>query len=118
MGVDVVDPEEIKRNPKSLMGNYLVIDHGNGEYSVMAHLKQGSLRVKAGDRVNRGQPIGQVGLSGDAYMVHVHNELISGTEFDVEGLPSSFGGFSKVVGRRSIRALQRPLDTGEILEVP
>ncbi|HJS57685.1 MAG TPA: hypothetical protein VKA01_06225 [Vicinamibacteria bacterium] len=75
MGVDVVDPEEIKRNPKSLMGNY-------------------------------------------AYMVHVHNELISGTEFDVEGLPSSFGGFSKVVGRRSIRALQRPLDTGEILEVP
>lgn len=84
----------------------------------MAHMKRGGLRVKPGDRVNRGQPIGQVGLSGDAYMLHVHYELVSGTEFDVEGLPSSFGGFSKVVGGRSIPALRRPLDTGEILEVP
>lgn len=33
------------------------------------------------------------------------------------GPPSSFGGFSKVVGGRSIPALRRPLDTGEILEV-
>ena len=32
--------------------------------------------------------------------------------------PSSFGGFSKVVGGRSIPAPRRPLDTGEILEVP
>ena len=117
IGVDVVDPEEIKRNPKSLMGNYLVIDHGNGEYSVMAHMKQGSLGVKPGDRVDRGQPVGQVGLSGDAYMVHVHYELVAGTEFDVEGLPSSFSGFGKWVGPRSIPAPRRPLDTGEILDV-
>jgi murein DD-endopeptidase MepM/ murein hydrolase activator NlpD len=117
MGVDVVDPEEVKRNPRSLMGNYLVLDHGNGEYSVMAHMKQASLRVKTGDRVERGQPIGQIGLSGDAYMVHLHYQLVSGVAFDVDGLPSAFGGFSKVLGARSLPAPRRPLDTGEIIEV-
>ena len=117
MGGDVVDPDEVKRNPKSLMGNDVVIDHGNGEHSVMAHMTQGSLGVNAGDRVERGQPIGEVGLSGDAYMVHVHHELVSGTAFDVEGLPSSFSGFAWAVGSRSIPAPRRPLDTGEILEV-
>jgi murein DD-endopeptidase MepM/ murein hydrolase activator NlpD len=105
MGVDVVDVEEVKRNPKSLRGNYLLIDHGQGEYSLLAHMKQGSAKLKAGDRVARGQALGQVGLSGDAYMVHVHYELVAGTDFDVEGLPSVFKG------------LDRPLDTGEILEV-
>jgi peptidase M23-like protein len=117
MGVERVDIDEIKRNPRSLMGNYVIIDHGNGEYSVLAHMKHGSVRPKPGDRVERGEPLGQVGLSGDAYMVHVHYELVSGPAFDVEGLPSSFGGFSKAAGSRSIIAARRPLDTGEILEV-
>jgi hypothetical protein len=34
-----------------------------------------------------------------------------------DALPSSFGGFSKAAGSRSITAARRPLDTGEILEV-
>jgi murein DD-endopeptidase MepM/ murein hydrolase activator NlpD len=106
MGVDVVDPEEVKRNPKSLFGNYLLLDHGQGEYSLLAHMKQGSSRLKPGDRVTRGQELGQVGLSGDAYMVHVHYQLVAGTGFDVEGLPSVFQGPG------------RPLDTGEILDLP
>jgi murein DD-endopeptidase MepM/ murein hydrolase activator NlpD len=83
----------------------------------MAHMKQGSLSVKPGDRVERGQPVGRIGLSGDAYMVHVHYQLVSGTAFDVEGLPSAFSGFAKVLGERSVPAQRRPLDTGEILDV-
>ena len=40
-------------------GNYVVIDHGNGEYSLYAHLKPGSIRVQSGHRVTAGTPLGQ-----------------------------------------------------------
>jgi murein DD-endopeptidase MepM/ murein hydrolase activator NlpD len=35
----------------SVLGNHVVIDHGNGEYSMSAHLKPGSVTVKGGDVV-------------------------------------------------------------------
>jgi hypothetical protein len=45
-------------------GNYLVLDLGDRRYVMFAHLKQGGARVAASDRVQRGQPIAQVGNSG------------------------------------------------------
>ncbi|PTL82866.1 hypothetical protein DAT35_18020 [Vitiosangium sp. GDMCC 1.1324] len=39
-----------------LAGNVVVIDHGGGEYSLLAHMQQGSVTVKAGDKVRAGQP--------------------------------------------------------------
>jgi hypothetical protein len=35
----------------------VIIDHGNGEFSLLGHLRQGSLRVKIGDRIRQGQAI-------------------------------------------------------------
>ncbi|MGH8237369.1 MAG: peptidoglycan DD-metalloendopeptidase family protein, partial [Steroidobacteraceae bacterium] len=49
-----------------LFGNYVVIDHGNGEFSHLGHLKPGSVQVAAGDKVRAGQPIAQVGTSGSS----------------------------------------------------
>ena len=40
------------------LGNHVVIDHGNGEFSFLAHLQPGSLRVAVGDQVTAGQTIG------------------------------------------------------------
>jgi hypothetical protein len=40
--------DETLSNPRGIPGNNVVIDHGNGECSAMAHLKQGSVRVKVG----------------------------------------------------------------------
>ena len=45
-------------------GNNVVIDHGNGEFTMYAHLKRGSVKVKAGDAVKAGQQIAEVGNSG------------------------------------------------------
>ena len=45
-------------------GNHVIIDIGGGRYVLYAHMKQGSLRVRAGDLVHKGQVIGQVGDSG------------------------------------------------------
>ena len=57
---------------KGMLANQLVLDIGNGHYVVMAHLKHESVRVKVGDRVSRGQPLAQVGNSGESDEPHLH----------------------------------------------
>jgi len=53
-------------------GNGVVIEHGDGWETQYCHLARGSLRVKPGDAVSAGQPIGRVGLSGDTEFPHMH----------------------------------------------
>lgn len=47
-------------------GNRVVIEHGDGWQTGYCHLKNGSLRVRPGQAVRAGQPIGEIGLSGSA----------------------------------------------------
>ncbi|MGD1901716.1 MAG: M23 family metallopeptidase [Geitlerinemataceae cyanobacterium] len=56
-------------------GNGIVIDHGDGWEGQYCHLKQGSVAVASGDRVRRGEPIGQIGVSGKTTFPHVHLTL-------------------------------------------
>jgi murein DD-endopeptidase MepM/ murein hydrolase activator NlpD len=62
------------RNPYALIGNAIVIQHAGKEYSVLAFLKPGSIRVKVGDRITRGQVLAQCGNSGNALepLLHYH----------------------------------------------
>ena len=53
-------------------GNAVVIDHGSGWESQSCHMARGSIRVKPGDLVRAGQPIGRVGLSGETEFPHLH----------------------------------------------
>jgi murein DD-endopeptidase MepM/ murein hydrolase activator NlpD len=55
-------------------GNGVVINHGKGWETQYSHLKRGSVRVKRGDLVTAGHPLGLVGLSGNTEFPHV--ELI------------------------------------------
>ncbi|WP_169747218.1 M23 family metallopeptidase [Edaphobacter aggregans] len=72
-------------------GNCVIIDHGNSEYSVLAHMQQGSVRVKVGERVAAGQVLGRLGNSGDAFGPHLHYQLQSGQQlFHDQGLPFRF----------------------------
>lgn len=85
-------------------GNSIVIDHGNGEFSMYAHLKRGSVRVKAGESVKAGQPIAQVGNTGNSPIPHLHFHLQdSPTWFQAEGLPVLFHG-ATVNGKRQAEA--------------
>ena len=56
-------------------GNDVSIDIGDGVYAFYAHLVPGSPTVKVGDKVTRGQVIGQVGNSGNSREVHLHFQL-------------------------------------------
>jgi hypothetical protein len=53
-------------------GNGMVIAHGEGWETQYCHLDQGSVRMKGGERVVAGQPIGRVGLSGRTEFPHLH----------------------------------------------
>jgi hypothetical protein len=92
------DEEALAKDPGLSVGNCLTIDHGNGEYSVLAHFQKGSLKVKPGDRVRQGQVVARMGWSGmGSRLVHVHYELQDSPDlFAAEGLPTRFEGFRRV----------------------
>jgi hypothetical protein len=87
-------------NPPGVMdaahpvGNHVVIDHGNGEFSFLAHLQNGSVTPKAGDRVVAGQQLGRCGNSGNTSMPHLHYHLQTTAVFARgEGLPAQFNDY-------------------------
>lgn len=53
-------------------GNAVMIDHGSGWMSQYCHLAEGSVRVRNGDIVQNGQPIGFIGSSGGTSFPHLH----------------------------------------------
>jgi len=72
-------------------GNCVIIDHGNSEYSVLAHMQQGSVTVKVSERVAAGQVIGRLGNSGDSFGPHLHYQLQSGPRlFHDQSVPLRF----------------------------
>ncbi|WP_227609169.1 M23 family metallopeptidase [Hymenobacter translucens] len=66
-----------KFHPTAEFGNYVVIQHTSGEYSFLGHLRQGSLQVKRGDRVQAGIKVGECGNSGRTTAPHLHYDLIT-----------------------------------------
>jgi len=71
----VPDNEPGSMNPYSALGNCVMIQHRSNEVSVLAHFKRGSVRVKAGDKVSRGQVLGLCGNSGNSSEPHLHYHL-------------------------------------------
>jgi len=75
----------------AVAGNFVVIDHGNGEFSAYCHLQEGSIRVKPGERVNRGTVIAGVGNTGNSGAPHLHFQLMDSPDFfTANGLPMMF----------------------------
>lgn len=100
-----------------LAGNFVTIDHGDGEFSTLLHMRPGSVRVKAGDHVRRGQLLGELGFSGDAIFPHLHYQLTDGpAEFTSNGLPSYFHDFRRLMGSCAVTVRFGQIDTGDIVE--
>lgn len=78
-------------NDRQPLGNYVVLDHGNGEFSFLAHLQKGSVLVKVGDEVKAGQRLGLCGNTGNSSEPHLHYHLQTTPRFaDGAGLPAQF----------------------------
>ena len=79
-------------------GNHVIVDIGGGRYAFYAHLQPGSLRVRLGDRVRKGQVVGLVGNSGNSTEPHLHFHVSDGTSpLGSEGLPYGYDSF-EIVG--------------------
>jgi len=102
-------------NLRLFLGNHVVLAHDDGTFSVLAHLKNGSVRVKPGQRVGRGDVIGGMGMSGDAFLVHLHYQHQRGPDFE-EGLPAYFEHMRVRNGRGWTKAFDGPVDSGDIVE--
>jgi hypothetical protein len=63
------------------LGNYLILDIGNGIHLLMSHFRQGTLTVNIGDTVKAGQLLGQIGMTGDTAYPHLHMQLQDGADF-------------------------------------
>lgn len=78
-------------NDDAPAGNHIVIDHGNGEYSLLAHLRRGSVVVAKGGTVVGGERLGACGNSGRSSEPHLHYHLQTGQTFGQDvGLPAQF----------------------------
>jgi hypothetical protein len=69
-------------------GNAVILDLARGNWAVYGHMQRGSIRVRAGQRVKRGQVIGLVGNSGNTLAPHLHFQVVNGPfSVGANGLP-------------------------------
>jgi murein DD-endopeptidase MepM/ murein hydrolase activator NlpD len=99
-----------------MLGNHVVIRHGNGIFSILGHLKQGSVTVKPGDVVTAGQAVAAVGNSGTSMFPHLHYQLMDGPTFASEGVPSAFKDLTRVRGDARAPLPSGAIDSGDVVE--
>jgi hypothetical protein len=71
----VPDNEPGKPQQEIGSGNYVLIGHGNGEFSMLRYLKLNSVNVRQGDKVELGDVVGSCGNSGTSSTPHVEYHL-------------------------------------------
>ena len=82
-------------NAEQPLGNHVILDHGSGEFSFIAHLQQGSVSVQSNDRVEAGTLLGACGNSGNSSEPHLHFHLqTTPILFRGEGLPAFFCNYT------------------------
>jgi len=80
---------------RSVYGNFVVLEIAPGVFAHYAHLRDGSVKVKVGDRVRRGDVIASLGQTGNAGAPHLHFQVSNAATFEEsEGLPYLIDSFT------------------------
>lgn len=94
----IEDNEPGTMDPYHPEGNYIIIDHGQGEYSMLAHLQYGSIEVEVGDKVQRGDLLAHCGNSGNSSEPHIHFQIMDSPDIAVaKSINPRFKGYDYVV---------------------
>lgn len=92
--VHAFDRGEVQSHTNRSFGNYVTIDHGDGEYSHYGHLARGTFVVKTGQRVEAGQALARVGNSGytlgEGGGYHVHAQVTKAFYIGSQSIPFKF----------------------------
>lgn len=84
-----------KLTVENVDGNHIIQDIGGGLYAMYAHLIPGSLTVKPGDTVKKGQVIGKLGNTGNANAAHLHFQIMNDpAQFRADGVPYVIDSFT------------------------
>lgn len=76
-------------------GNYISIKIATNHYVFYEHLQPGSIQVKTGQRVKKGQIIARIGFTGQSTGPHLHLHVANAdSPLGAEGLPFVFERFS------------------------
>lgn len=88
---------------KETVGNHVIVEISQGVYVLYAHMDPGSVAVRVGDRVTRGQQLGLIGSSGISTTPHLHFQILSTpTYFPADSKPYAFDSFT-LLGRITAR---------------
>ena len=98
----------------TVAGNTITLDLGGGQFAYYMHLQLGSLRVKAGEIVQRGQLLALVGGSADAREPHLHFEVTTSSKLLAgQGVPDLIDRYSSKSmsdGHTELHTSELPLD--------
>ena len=72
--------------------NVVRILHDDGTYAIYAHLNTNTIRVRPGDRVQRGQYIADSGNTGFSSGPHLHFSVVRNAGMYIESVPVMFEG--------------------------
>jgi hypothetical protein len=101
-------------NPERAAGTHVVIDHGNGEFSLLAHLKPGTLKVKVGQSVKAGALLGLCGNSGNSSEAHLHLHVTRAPlPLSADNVPYEFDRFTYVGALAADDTVRAGPDAGE-----
>lgn len=79
---------------ETIGGNHVVVKVADGVYAGYMHMQPGSIRVRVGDKVTRGQVLGLLGNSGNSSEPHLHFQLCNASStLACEGIPYAFASF-------------------------
>jgi urea transporter len=88
------DNTPLNANWEQNWGNYVIIDHGNNEFSEISHFRQHSIVVKEGEGVVRGQLMGTCGNSGLSISPHIHYQLQNAGTIGADTVPARFHNYT------------------------
>lgn len=79
---------------QNALGNHVIENLGGGRYALYAHMQPGSVAVKVGQRIHRGELLGRVGNTGSSTAPHLHFHVTDGPDAVAsEGKPYVFDNF-------------------------
>jgi Peptidase family M23 len=114
LGSEDYPKRKLSEDEMNADGNYILIDHGNGEVSSFSHLKRGSAKVRKGQHVKSGELVAVTGNSGATPIPHLHYELRTG--WGVRGVrswPPYFSDLRVLGGQSGPQAIA--INTGDVV---
>lgn len=106
---NIIDNIPGEMNESQPAGNYVILEHSNKEYSLLAHLKQDSIMVNEGEIVKRGQIVGLCGNSGNSSEPHIHFQVMDSPDYmNCQSIRISFiDGLEPIQGDTVTQCIQK-----------